>query len=143
MALKPCLILDGIINQNLDHLNRLSQRNLLPEQKTYLIGIQYRLEKKEVGDHEGNQYLERGQNEPLPKTAEKIAEQHHVSPATVKRAEKFAEASAVPGHLRRVPWKWRDTGFGSTGSLILVCALCISATTPQESKNQNSENNYR
>lgn len=67
--------------------NQLGRRNLSPEQKTYLIGIQYKLEKKEVGQPK----KELGQDEPIT-TAEKIAEQHHVSPATVKRAEKFAEA---------------------------------------------------
>ncbi len=69
--------------------NQLSRRNLTPEDKTYLIGIQYKLEKKEHGGH-----LPGGkdQNDPFINTAEKIAEQHHISPATVKRAEKFADA---------------------------------------------------
>lgn len=69
--------------------NQLSRRNLTPEDKTYLIGIQYKLEKKEVGVR-GPEKMD--QNDPSFSTAEKIAEQHHVSPATVKRAEKFAEA---------------------------------------------------
>jgi hypothetical protein len=70
--------------------NQLSRRNLTPEDKTYLIGIQYKLEKKEVG----GQLPRKGgdQNEPALRTAEKIAEQHNISPATVKRAEKFADA---------------------------------------------------
>jgi hypothetical protein len=67
----------------------LSRRNLTPEDKTYLIGIQFKLEKKE---HGGQIPGSRDQNDPSIRTAEKIAEQHHVSPATVKRAEKFAEA---------------------------------------------------
>jgi ABC-type xylose transport system substrate-binding protein len=68
----------------------LSRRNLTPEDKTYLIGIQYKLEKKEVG----GQLPRKGgdQNEPALRTAEKVAKQHHVSPDTVKRAEKFADA---------------------------------------------------
>jgi hypothetical protein len=70
--------------------NQLSRRNLTPEDKTYLIGIQYKLEKKEVGGQLPRKGV--GQNEPPLSTAEKIAEQHHVSPATVKRAEKFADA---------------------------------------------------
>lgn len=66
--------------------NQLSRRNITPEQRKYLIGIQYKLEKKDVGQPK----KELAQNDPIT-TAEKIAAQHHVSPATVKRAEKFAE----------------------------------------------------
>lgn len=53
------------------------------------MGIQYKLEKQQVGGQ-----LSKGvdQNEPPLSTAEKIAKEHHVSPATVKRAEKFAAA---------------------------------------------------
>jgi len=36
--------------------------------------------------------MERGNNFPLPKTAERIAEQFNVSDRTVKNAEKFADA---------------------------------------------------
>ena len=43
--------------------------------KKYLIGVQHKLEKKGVGEHKGNQYLEMGQNDPIP-TAEKIGKQH-------------------------------------------------------------------
>ena len=45
------------------------------------------------GEHTGNQYtVPRGNNFPLPKTAEKIGEQFNVSDRTVKNAEKFADA---------------------------------------------------
>jgi len=44
--------------------------------KAYLVGKLYRETKKEQGEHTGNQYtMERGNNFPLPKTAERIAEQ--------------------------------------------------------------------
>ena len=75
--------------------NQLSRRNITPAQRTYLLGIQYNLEKKEEG-FQGpgpGQGKTRDQNEPVfQRTAEKIAKQHHISPATVKRAEKFADA---------------------------------------------------
>lgn len=57
------------------------------------MGKLYRETKKEQGEHTGNQYtMERGNNFPLPKTAEKIGEQFNVSDRTVKDAEKFADA---------------------------------------------------
>lgn len=69
--------------------NQLSRRNLPPIQMSYLRGLQYTLEKKE---HGGQIPGSMGQNDPSLTTAERIAEQHHVSPATVKRDAKFAEA---------------------------------------------------
>lgn len=57
-----------------------------------------------MGEHKGNQYtkMEIAQNEPFPNTANKFAEQYKVSPATVKRAEKYADAvdsieQTIPG----------------------------------------------
>ena len=74
-------------------LNQIGRRNVTPEQRTYLMGKLYRETKKEQGEHTGNQYtMERGNNFPLPKTAEKIGEQFNVSDRTVKNAEKFADA---------------------------------------------------
>jgi hypothetical protein len=67
--------------------NQLSRRNITPAQRSYLLGIQYKLEKQQVG---GQLPKGGGQNDPALRTAEKIAKEHHVSPATVKRAEKFA-----------------------------------------------------
>ena len=47
------------------------------------IGKIYRETKKGQGEHTGNQYtMERGNNFPLPKTAEKIGEQFNVSHQT-------------------------------------------------------------
>lgn len=68
--------------------NQLSRRNITPAQRTYLLGIQYKLEKKEEGRPPGKP----DQNDQVFLTAEKIAKQHHVGPATVRRAEKFADA---------------------------------------------------
>jgi hypothetical protein len=71
--------------------NQLSRRNITPAQRTYLLGIQYNLEKKEATGFKDRD-VSGDQNEHRQKTADKIAAQHHVSPATVKRAEKFADA---------------------------------------------------
>jgi phage N-6-adenine-methyltransferase len=74
-------------------LNQIGRRNITPQQRAYLIGKIYRETKKEQGEHTGNQYtMERANNLPLPKTAERIAEQFNVSHQTVKNAEKFADA---------------------------------------------------
>ena len=68
--------------------NQLGRRNITPEQRKYLMGIQYKLEK-----HQGERTdLTSDQNDQKLQTAERIADQHHVSPATVRRAEKYAEA---------------------------------------------------
>jgi hypothetical protein len=58
------------------------------------MGIQYKLEKKDEGFQKAGPGRGKtlDQNEPVLSTAEKIAQQHHVGPATVKRAEKFADA---------------------------------------------------
>jgi len=62
----------------------------IAEQSTSLTG---RETKKERGGDRGNQYtVARANNLPLPKTAERIAEQFNVSHQTVKNAEKFADA---------------------------------------------------
>ena len=56
------------------------------ETQSYLRGLQYKREKKK---HGGDRKSEESsaQNEPLKKTAEKIAKQHNVSRETIKRDE--------------------------------------------------------
>jgi len=72
----------------------LSRRNLTDEKRTYLIGKAYSHRKNRHGGDRGNQYtdLPRAQNEHLPKTAERIAEEHGISRESVKRAETYAKA---------------------------------------------------
>ena len=68
--------------------NQFSRRNLNEAQKTYFVGKEYLIEKKPEGRPE-----KLPQNEGVSKeTAEKIAEKHNVSRATVERAAKFTEA---------------------------------------------------
>jgi hypothetical protein len=75
-----------------DH--RRGRRNLTPEQKSYLRGKRYNLEKKTVPNEEGvNQYSEVGrQNDDQPKTHERLAEEYGVSPKTIERDGEFADA---------------------------------------------------
>ena len=80
--------------------NQLGRRNITPDQFTLLLGRRYnRAKKSHGGDRKSEE--SRDQFEPL-KTAEKLATEHGVSPATVKRAGQYAEAvakveKAVPG----------------------------------------------
>lgn len=74
--------------------NQLSRRNLTPDEFKLTLGELYNLEKQIQGT--SNQHVqaksEKAQSEPFHSTASKIASEHGVSPATVKRAGKFAEA---------------------------------------------------
>lgn len=76
--------------------NQIGRRNLTAEQLLMVIGEVYKLDKGEVGGDGSNQHSEQlAQNEPIASkksTAEKVGEQFGVSPAKVKRAEKFADA---------------------------------------------------
>jgi hypothetical protein len=66
--------------------NQLSRRNLTPKQASYLRGLRYNIEKKSPG-----QPLEGDQKEHQGKTADRLAKEFGVSPATVRRDAKFAE----------------------------------------------------
>jgi hypothetical protein len=70
------------------HTNRqeLGRRNLTRDQWELLLGNRYNRQKKARGNPSGVL----GQNDPLP-TADKLAAEYGVSPATVKRAGKMAE----------------------------------------------------
>ncbi len=74
-------------------LTQLGRRNLNPASSSLLRGLLYNREKKGVGAHKGNQYLERDQNELIPqRTAERLAAEHGVSAPTIKRDGQFAAA---------------------------------------------------
>lgn len=67
--------------------NQLGRRNLTADARKLILGRRFnRAKGKHGGDHKS-----KGQNEPLINVAEKLAAENHVSPATVKRAGKFAE----------------------------------------------------
>jgi ParB family chromosome partitioning protein len=82
------LVIDWIIN------NQLGRRNLTPTNQSYLRGLQYQREKKKVSNEKGvNQFSEvRGNNCTQPKTAERLAEQHNVSPRTIKNDAEYTKA---------------------------------------------------
>ena len=73
--------------------NQLGRRNLNPNQQSYLRGLQYEREKKKQGTNNQHVQGEKAQNEPFqPTTAERLAEVHSVSPATIKRDAEYAKA---------------------------------------------------
>lgn len=76
--------------------NQLGRRNLTPTQWTYLMGLRYNLEKKEVPNPEGaggkSGKIVNRQNVGQQTTAESLAEEYGVSDRTVERAGQFAEA---------------------------------------------------
>jgi len=69
-------------------INRLVRRNLTPIQVKHLIGIEYNLEKKGLGQRGPEKS---GQNDHSFKTEEIIAERHGISPKPVRHVGKFAE----------------------------------------------------
>ncbi|MEM7385134.1 MAG: hypothetical protein AAF514_09340, partial [Verrucomicrobiota bacterium] len=80
--------------------NQLGRRNLSPDQASLLRGKLYRAQKKETPNPEGeNQHSKvvKGQNDPQPTTAQKVAKQTGVSEKTVKRDAQFAEAVETLG----------------------------------------------
>lgn len=73
--------------------HQLGRRNLSPSTRKLLLGRRYNRVKDARGGDRGNQHtVAKGQNDPLPEsTAARLAKEHGVSEATVKRAGKFAE----------------------------------------------------
>lgn len=70
--------------------NQLGRRNLTPDQFTYHLGRLYNRQKKALGGQIPNSRVD--QIEPPISTAEKLAKEHAVSAATVKRAGQIASA---------------------------------------------------
>ena len=87
--------------------NQLGRRNLSPERKKFLLGKEYESTKLAVGGQPGNCYKVNrcDQNDHIDsekRTCERIAVEHGVGSATVRRAEKYsrgidAAEEAVPG----------------------------------------------
>jgi len=72
-----------------------SAHNLHPDQASYLRGKRYNAEKQAHGAEQGgrgNQHLVSSQNDNLPKTHERLAEEYKVSPATITRDGQYAAA---------------------------------------------------
>jgi hypothetical protein len=79
--------------------NQAGRRNATPEQLRLIRGRIYNRMKKAHGAPEGNQNrnIQRDQIEPVERTADKLAEQFKVSPATIKRDGQLAESVEALG----------------------------------------------
>lgn len=80
--------------------NQLGRRNLTADARKLILGRRYNRQKKAVGGQLPREGVD--QNEPAVSTAEKLAKENHVSPATVKRAGKFAADlvhDVIEGHM--------------------------------------------
>lgn len=76
--------------------NQLGRRNLSKEAHDLLLGRRYNRTKKPTGSNLPQNAL-KDQNDTLANTAAKLATEHGVSEATVKRAGQFAEAVEAQG----------------------------------------------
>lgn len=84
--------------------NQLGRRNLDPAQSSYLRGKRYNVEKQEHGGTGANRYtgLQRGQNDPSVKTADRLAAEYNLSPKTIKRDGQYAEAIETVAAVAKV-----------------------------------------
>lgn len=84
-----------------------------PDQYSLLRGRRYNRTKRSVPNPSGVNHRSevKGQNDPQPKTAEKLAIQHGVSPKTIKRDGQFAEAVEK---VKAVDPKIEANGLGPT-----------------------------
>ena len=115
--------------------NQLGRRNLTPDQRTLLLGRRYNRVKKAQNDGgTGTAKATVDQNDLRLSTAEKLAQQHGVSPATVKRAGQYASAvetinAAAPGFSASV-----NAGEAPTRQEV-VKAASVVAQIPEAAQN--------
>jgi hypothetical protein len=82
-------------------INQLGKRNITEDEKSYLRGIQYKIEKKQGQRTD----LTSGQNDQKLETREKLALQHKVSAKTIQRDEKYAESiDKIAGDDNKLKW---------------------------------------
>jgi len=82
--------------------NQVSRRNLTPLQLSRYRGLHYKADRMIIKNASGkNQYSEvKGQNDPKPKsTASRLASQYRVSPKTINRDVKLADAIEAIGKI--------------------------------------------
>jgi len=81
--------------------NQLGRRNITPDQFTLLLGRRYNRAKKAAGGRADRDFS--GAQIDPPKTADRLAAEHGVSPATVKRAGQYADAVAKVSQAVQTP----------------------------------------
>jgi len=81
--------------------NQLGRRNLSPDAFKLALGRRYNRTKKAAHGREGRTFSEDQIDTPKESTAAKLAKEHSVSEATVKRAGKFADEVAARPELQK------------------------------------------
>jgi len=94
----------GPIGHHAQSDETLGRRNVTPDVASILRGKLYNGRKKEEGAPKGNSNAGKqlGQNDPVVSTAETVAKETGVSPATVKRDAKYAEAAEKIGAITQL-----------------------------------------
>lgn len=100
--------------------NALGRRNLHPNNFTLILGRRYNRVKKATGGRADRDFS--GDQIDLPKTADKLATEYNVSPATVKRAGQYAEA--LTGGIK-------ELSTAVTTGAVSVAAAADVATLPK------------
>jgi hypothetical protein len=103
---------------------QLGRRNLTPEQKSYLRGKRYNLEKR---PDEGHGDQKSGDQNDLPTTAQRLGEEYGVGEATIKRDAAFADAvdtleDQVRADIRETVLTRQRNGTGATTKKQTVAA---------------------
>lgn len=110
--------------------NQLGKRNLTDEERTYLIGKEYEINKNKIGENQyTNPQLKKrgGQNvHPLnnEKTSNQIAKKHNTNEKTVRRAEQFTKA--VDTLNNNTEGKAKNTIFSGESGLSKKAVITIS-----------------
>lgn len=99
--------------------NQLGKRNITEETKSYLRGLKYQQEKKQGKRSD----LTSGQNDQKLNTQEQLAEIYKVSPKTIQRDGKYAQAiNTIAGDNQDLKWKILNRELGLTKKNVLEFA---------------------
>lgn len=100
-------------------VNQLGKRNITEETKSYLRGLKYQQEKKQGKRSD----LTSGQNDQKLNTQEQLAEIYKVSPKTIQRDGKYAQAiNIIAGENQDLKWKILNRELGLTKKNVLEFA---------------------
>jgi hypothetical protein len=123
---------------------QLGRRNLTPEQKSYLRGKRYDVEKQKEGAPQGNQNAveQRSENQTVvsERTRERLADEYGVAPSTISEDAAFANAvdtldDQVRADIRETVLTRQRNGTGATTTKQTVAAAkAVKACTVGMSK---------
>jgi hypothetical protein len=118
---------------------QLGRRNLTPEQKSYLRGKRYNLEKQREGAPQGNrnaaEQLTEDRSVVSESTRERLADEYGVAPSTIQADAEFANAvdtldAQVRADIRETVLKRQRNGTGTaTKKQTMTAAKAVKART--------------